>query len=135
MADIVLVNPRFDPSFWGLEYSLPLLGKRANLPAPQPGQPGPFSLGDPEVLHKLLEDAGFKDVVVKRVNAPVRLKTAAGCVRFEREFFGALHQMLSTLDASEQQSVWEEIASALDRFEGPDGFEGPCELLVAAGTK
>jgi len=32
MADIVLVNPRFDPSFWGLEYALPIVGKRANLP-------------------------------------------------------------------------------------------------------
>jgi radical SAM superfamily enzyme YgiQ (UPF0313 family) len=32
MADIVLINPRFDASFWGMEYALPLLGKRANLP-------------------------------------------------------------------------------------------------------
>jgi radical SAM superfamily enzyme YgiQ (UPF0313 family) len=32
MAEIVLVNPRFDVSYWGLEYALPLVGKRANLP-------------------------------------------------------------------------------------------------------
>lgn len=32
MAEIVLVNPRFEVSYWGLEYALPLLGKRANLP-------------------------------------------------------------------------------------------------------
>jgi radical SAM superfamily enzyme YgiQ (UPF0313 family) len=32
MADIVVINPRFEPSFWGLEYALPLLGKRATLP-------------------------------------------------------------------------------------------------------
>src|SRR5690348_15692100 len=32
VADIVLINPRFEVSFWGLEYALPLLGKRANLP-------------------------------------------------------------------------------------------------------
>jgi radical SAM superfamily enzyme YgiQ (UPF0313 family) len=32
MADIVLVNPRFDVSYWGLEHALPYLGKRANLP-------------------------------------------------------------------------------------------------------
>ena len=29
MADIVLINPKFDVSFWGLEFALPLLGKRA----------------------------------------------------------------------------------------------------------
>jgi radical SAM superfamily enzyme YgiQ (UPF0313 family) len=32
MADIVIVNPRFDPSYWGLEHALPLVGKKANLP-------------------------------------------------------------------------------------------------------
>lgn len=32
MADIVLINPRFEVSFWGLEYALPYFGKRANLP-------------------------------------------------------------------------------------------------------
>src|SRR5262245_12730242 len=32
MADIVIINPRFDVSFWGMEHALPLVGKRANLP-------------------------------------------------------------------------------------------------------
>ena len=32
MADIVLINPRFELSFWGLEHALPFLGKRAALP-------------------------------------------------------------------------------------------------------
>lgn len=32
MADIVLINPRFEVSFWGMEHALPLMGKRANLP-------------------------------------------------------------------------------------------------------
>ncbi len=32
MADIVLINPRFEPSFWGMEHAMPLFGKKANLP-------------------------------------------------------------------------------------------------------
>jgi radical SAM superfamily enzyme YgiQ (UPF0313 family) len=32
MADIVIINPRFKVSYWGLEHALPLLGKKANLP-------------------------------------------------------------------------------------------------------
>jgi radical SAM superfamily enzyme YgiQ (UPF0313 family) len=32
MADIVLVNPAFETSYWGLEHALPLFGKRANVP-------------------------------------------------------------------------------------------------------
>jgi radical SAM superfamily enzyme YgiQ (UPF0313 family) len=32
MADIVLINPKFEISFYGFENALPLVGKRANLP-------------------------------------------------------------------------------------------------------
>jgi radical SAM superfamily enzyme YgiQ (UPF0313 family) len=32
MADIVLINPRFEVSFWGLEHAMPYLGKRAVFP-------------------------------------------------------------------------------------------------------
>src|SRR5262245_1674951 len=32
MADIVLVNPAFDTSYWGLEHALPLFGRCANVP-------------------------------------------------------------------------------------------------------
>ncbi len=32
MADIILINPRFEPSYWGLEHALPVLGARAVLP-------------------------------------------------------------------------------------------------------
>jgi radical SAM superfamily enzyme YgiQ (UPF0313 family) len=32
MADIVLINPRFEVSYWGMEYALPFMGKRANMP-------------------------------------------------------------------------------------------------------
>ncbi len=32
MADIVLINPKFEVSYWGMEYALPYIGKMANLP-------------------------------------------------------------------------------------------------------
>ena len=32
MAHIVLINPRFEVSFWGLEHALPFFGKKANMP-------------------------------------------------------------------------------------------------------
>ena len=118
-------------------FSVPvsIIRNRAQLPPPQPGQPGPFSLGGPGVLESALVQAGFRDVTVSAVPAPVRLTSAAECTRFERESFGALHQMLSGLPADERPGVWDEIESALTRFETPSGFVGPCELLVASGTK
>ncbi len=32
MADIVIINPRFEPSYWGMDHALPFIGKSANLP-------------------------------------------------------------------------------------------------------
>jgi len=116
-------------------FSIPvsIIRRRAQLPAPAPGQPGPFSLGAPGVIEAALERAGFTDVEVRRVLAPLRLPSAAECVRFERESFGALHQMLAGLSDAEREETWDEIERELSQFETADGFEGPCELLVAAG--
>ena len=118
-------------------FSLPvsIIRDRAELPPPAAGQPGPFSLAEPAVLEHDLTEAGFRDVVIEIVDAPVRLPSAADCVRFERESFGALHQMLSTLSTDEQDDVWTEIEAALSRFETADGFVGPCQLVVAGATR
>jgi SAM-dependent methyltransferase len=118
-------------------FSIPvsIIRERAQLPAPQPGQPGPFSLGAPGVLEEVFGEAGFSDVQVTAVDAPLRMASAADCVRFERDSFGALHQMLGGLPEDERPAVWDEIAASLAQFETDDGFVGPCELLVATGTK
>ena len=32
MADIIIINPRFETSYWGLEHAMPFLGIKAVLP-------------------------------------------------------------------------------------------------------
>lgn len=118
-------------------FSVPvsIVRERAQLPAPAPGQPGPFSLADPDVLARELEQAGFRDIEVELIDAPVLLSSAAECARFQRESFGALHQMLGTMAPEDQNLVWNDIESALAQFEAEDGFVGPCELVVAGATR
>lgn len=118
-------------------FSVPvsIIRDRAKLPPPEPGQPGPFSLGAPGALAAALTKAGFRDVTVQTLLAPLRLPSAADCVRFERESFGALHQMLASVPETNRDVVWADIEAELARFETTDGFVGPCELLVASGTK
>jgi ubiquinone/menaquinone biosynthesis C-methylase UbiE len=118
-------------------FSIPvsIIRERAQLAPPQPGQPGPFSLGAPGVLEAALASAGFSDITVHTLSAPLLMPSASECVRFERESFGALHQMLASLPEDARDGVWREIEDALARFETADGFAGPCELLVASGAK
>lgn len=118
-------------------FSIPvsIIRRRANLPAPLPGQPGPFSLGADGKLEKAFADAGLSNIQVETINAPVRVSSAAECLQFEQESFGALHQMLSGLSHAEQDEAWQEIEEALTRFESNGQFEGPCEMLVAVGSK
>jgi len=119
-------------------FSVPvsIIRRRAELPPPAPGQPGPFSLGEPGVIEDAYARAGFSAVEVRRMAAPLRLASTAECLRFEQESFGALHQMLAGLSDEGRADAWAEIDQALGRFEGPGGgFEGPCELIIAAGTR
>ncbi|MBA3516680.1 MAG: class I SAM-dependent methyltransferase [Rhizobiales bacterium] len=118
-------------------FSIPvgIIRRRAQLPPPLPGQPGPFSLGGAGVLEEAYRRAGFREVETRTIAAPVRMSSTAECVRFERDSFGALHQMMSGLSDVEQAETWAEIERDLRQFEGPNGFEGPCEMIVGVGVR
>jgi len=132
IAAIVYSTPQKN-GFFSIPVSI--IRRIAGLPAPAPGLPGPFSLGAPGVLEDAYAAAGFKAITVRAVDAPVRFSSAAECVRFERESFGALHAMLANVPQADRDRAWAEIESELRQFEGSNGFVGPCELLVGAARK
>ncbi|HUM47033.1 MAG TPA: class I SAM-dependent methyltransferase [Chitinophagales bacterium] len=118
-------------------FSVPvsIIRNRAKLPPPLPGQPGPFSLGAAGVIENAFSAAGFKNVKAELIDSPLQLASARECVQFEKESFGALHQMMSGLSVAEKESVWEEIEEELKKFESENRFTGPCEMVVAVGEK
>jgi SAM-dependent methyltransferase len=118
-------------------FSIPItvIRRRAGLAPPAPGLPGPFSLGAPGTMEDTLRRAGFANVTVQALRTPLRLASSAECVRFERESFGALQQMLAALPDSEQDAAWKEIEQELRAFDGDSGFEVGTELIIGAGTK
>jgi len=132
IAAIVYSTPQRN-GFFSIPVSI--IRARAALPPPLPGQPGPFSLGSAGVLEDAFKQAGFSNVTSRLIAAPVQLPSAAECVRFEQESFGALHQMLSALDAPGKAAAWEEILAQLAQFERNGRFDGPCELVVGVGTR
>jgi SAM-dependent methyltransferase len=132
LSAIVYGEPEHNPF---LAIPLAVIRRRAELPPPYVGQPDPFSLARPGVLETAFGAAGFIDVEVERIEAPLRLSSAAECVRFHRDSFGSLHSMLEDLDRAAQEDTWKQIESELRAFEDADGFSGPCRLLVAGGRR
>jgi len=132
MAAIVYSTPEKNKFF---SVPVSIIRNRAKLPPPLPGQPGPFSLGAEDVLEQAFVQVGFQKVRSVRIEAPLILPSAKTCVQFEKESFGALHQMMSALSDTEKENVWEEIEKALRQFETETGFTGPCEMVIAVGEK
>lgn len=117
-------------------FSIPItiIRRRTETPPPPSGGPGPFSLGSRELMEDAYQHAGLGEAQFRVIQAPLRLADAAECVRFEQESYGALQQMLAGVSAAEREATWQEVQEALLPFEGPDGFESPCELLVGSAT-
>jgi len=131
LAAVVFTAPEKSPFF-----SIPvkLIRERRGLPPPEPGQPGPFSLGAPGVFTRHLAKAGFQDIAEQVLEAPVRFANVEECMKWRREASGTMQQMLSGLEESEKETIWSEIADALRAFEGPEGFLSPCELMICSAA-
>ena len=132
VAVVVFSTP--DRNSWG---AMPasIIRRRAQLPPPAPGQPGPFSLGGPGVLEEIFRQAGFADPEIHAVPVPHRIASAAEYVRVASEAFGAFNAMMAHLSPRERESVWNEVEGSMRSFESPGGFEVPGECLVGAATK
>jgi SAM-dependent methyltransferase len=113
------------------------IGTAANLAKAPPFDPdragGLLSLGRSDVLHGLFGRAGFRDVTTVRIAAPMRLPSAAHYVRFLQGAAGPVRSLIERLDAPSQPSAWAKMEAAMARFETPDGWKGPKELLLAFG--
>jgi SAM-dependent methyltransferase len=130
----VVVFSTADRNGWGAT-PVSIIRRRAQLPPPVPGQPGPFSLGAPGVLEGAFRQAGFDNLEVQAVPAPLRMSSTTEYMRLAREAFGAFNAMMAHLSPQERESVWAEVEGSMRSFETSGHFEVPGECLVAAATK
>lgn len=113
---------------------LEIVRRIGHLPRRAPGEPGWFALGAPAVLEAAFRAAGFRDVAVEPISTNRRAASVQDVVRTLRDN-PVLSEPLSRLDSAEREQASREMAEALSRFAGPDGFDAPGESLIAAGTK
>ena len=76
-------------------------------------------------MAEALRQAGFADVETDVISCPLRLRSAAECVRFQREAFGALSQMLAGASDAERAAAWAEIEQELGQFERSEASSHP----------
>jgi ubiquinone/menaquinone biosynthesis C-methylase UbiE len=112
-----------------------IIRRRAQLPPPNPDQPGLFSFAGDGVLENALKTAGFRTVMVQYLSTPLRMPSAEEYVRFARESFGGFNQMMAHLSKEERESVWDEVAEAMKQFETGEGIEVTCTPIVACGVR
>ena len=112
-----------------------IIRRLGNIPPPAPGEPWMFALGDPGALEDVYSRAGFLNVSVHAVPIQRRFPSAAEAIRTMRNSAGDLREIMSQLNEANRETAWVEIEQELRQYEGPNGFEAPGEVLIAAGTK
>ncbi|WP_052960279.1 class I SAM-dependent methyltransferase [Mycobacterium sp. EPa45] len=104
--------------------AMPILGGDRP-PLPEPGQPGPFSMADPDATAALLTGAGFVDVEIRPVEAPF-LFEGDGLAAAERVLSaGPLGPAFLSADAATRRAAVEGVVAALDQYRGPSGYLVP----------
>jgi SAM-dependent methyltransferase len=92
-------------------------------PRPGPDDPGPFSFADPDRVRRILDTAGFRDVVVEPHDIPLTLggtPDLAEATTFIIEA-GPLSAAMAEADAATREAVWQAVHDALAPFHGPEG--------------
>jgi SAM-dependent methyltransferase len=112
-----------------------IIRRLGNIPPPAPGEPWMYALGEPGTLEDDYSRAGFLNVSVHAVPIQRRLPSAADAVGNMRKGAGELREFMSRLNDADREQAWAEIEEQFRRFEGPNGFEVPGEVLIGVGMK
>lgn len=110
--------PEHNPFFTTTVVSLVQGG---HMEPPEPGGPGLFSLGDPERLSGLLEEAGFGEVRVEEVPVRFEVPDIDEYVQVVGDTAGGIALTVRGLDAEERAAVAARAAEALEQFQVDGG--------------
>jgi ubiquinone/menaquinone biosynthesis C-methylase UbiE len=133
IAAVVFSGPQANPCISILASTA---RRHAGLPPGSPFEPGTLcSLGKPGLAGQLLEQAGFSDVRVEPVAAPLQLPTARHYLDFVRSSASPILEILAPLPELARDSAWADMEAQLNCFSGEGGWRGPNELLLCSGRR
>lgn len=115
---------------------VPASAALAHVPMPElgeAGQPGPFSLAEPDRVRSILTHAGFADVRVDDLRCPMRMgSTVEDTVSFMQRTDMAATLMADVTDQV-AAAAWAAVREALEPYAGPNGvvLQGAAWLVTA----
>jgi SAM-dependent methyltransferase len=103
------------------------------LPTPPAGMPGPFGLADPRHAQDVLTQAGFVDVALEPVHAPMRFGTDVDDAFAFVSTLGMVRGLSHDLDAATTKDCLDALRQTLADHETADGvvFSGSAWLITA----
>jgi SAM-dependent methyltransferase len=105
-------------------------------PPPEPGAPGPFSLGDPARLRDLLGQAGFADAEVEEIEARQVFDSLDAWWEQILSVGGPLKAILDPLPESDLNAIRDKVLASGREFVTPDqGAVFPALVLGARARK
>jgi ubiquinone/menaquinone biosynthesis C-methylase UbiE len=119
--------------FWEIFHKT--VRRLGNIPPPAPGEPWMFALGEPRALEGVYRRADFLNVSVQAVPILRRSPSAAAAAENMRKGTGDIREVMNRLSEGDQDRASAEVTEQFRRFEGPNGFEIPGEVLIGVGTK
>lgn len=132
-AGLVFSGPEANPC---IALTMGTARQHAGAPPADPFAPGSLlSLGRPDGLARLLDEAGLQSIEVTPLAAPFYLPSVHEYVAFLRTGASPLIELLRGLPAARQADAWADITAQLDRFTSAKGWEGPNELLLCSGRR
>jgi ubiquinone/menaquinone biosynthesis C-methylase UbiE len=96
-----------------------------HMPMPQPGDPGIFSLGDPERIRQVVTEAGFSEPEIEQVPVTFSFEDFEQYWRFLNELAGGISRVIAPLPESEQETIRQLLGERLEPFAVDGGYRLP----------
>jgi len=119
--------------FWEIFHKT--VRRLGTIPPPAPDEPWMFALGEPGALEEVYRRGDFLNVSVRAVLIQRRSPSAVAAVGNMRKSASDAREIMNRLNEADRERAWADITEEFRRYEGPNGFEIPGEVLIGVGTK
>lgn len=137
---VLVPGGRVAYSVWGPQDRNPWLGAlfdaltaSLGIPVPPPTMPGPFALSEYGRLEELLSEAGFREVSVHEVAAPMNASSFDEWWAVVPSLAGPVGPLMQAQPPKVSAAIRGEVSSALDRFRTDVGYDLPGLTFVGVG--